>query len=88
MTHLSNEVSRHLHAHNHTNIQKRESYILRTVQVFFNINVQRLTFNAKNRPQGPSWLWCELTGSHISLRPMYQAVSVTFGNRLVVCVRL
>ena len=42
MTHLSNEVTRHLYAHNHTNIQKRESYILRTVLNFFLI----LTFSA------------------------------------------
>ena len=26
---------RHLHAHNHTNMQKRESYIIRTVFKFF-----------------------------------------------------
>ena len=50
MTHLSNEVSRHLHAHNHTNIQKRESYIVRGVFKFIlNIDFQRsdgtLTFN-------------------------------------------
>ena len=42
MTHLSNEASRHLHAHNHTNIQKRETYILRTVSKFFLI----FTFSA------------------------------------------
>ena len=42
MTRLSNEVSKNLHAHNHTNIQKRESYILRTVFKFILI----LTFSA------------------------------------------
>ena len=52
MTHLSNEVSRHSHAHNHTNIQKRESCILRTVFKFYLIltcSNGRFTFNEKNR---------------------------------------
>ena len=41
MTDLSNEVSRHEHVHNNTNVQKMESYILRTVFKFFcNIDFQ------------------------------------------------
>ena len=53
MTDLSNEVSRHKHVHNHTNVQKTESYILRTVFKFFlNIDFQcpkgGFTFNEKN----------------------------------------
>ena len=64
MTDLSNEVSRHKHVHNYTNVQKTESYILRTVFKFFwNIDFQcpkgGFTFNGKtlNLISVSSWIY-------------------------------
>ena len=40
MTDLSNEVSRHKHAHNYTNVQETETLHTTNCGIFFNIDFQ------------------------------------------------